>query len=574
MSRKFALKRIYQYNALVLAVFLVVFSAGVIFALYRINDANIAKRVDTLSNSVVSDLESKLSSVSFFSAQAFLNGEFQEDLKQLQGPEAQESYDRIYDRFSSMFTTSELIADICYWQYDSQGHFDPDAYMIYGDKIMFILEHMDQFEAFAADSRNNSGKLQTVFGDDRHIAFVRVVNGVLNDNYLKPIGLGVVVVNRYELFSGVDNTSVLGADSCVLDGSGKAVCSMQMGDYFDENGSFVPKNRVSYYTVNWQNWQLVSVYTGKTVFQSFDSVAVAFFITNVAVLLAFFFCMQYVNHVNSRQYYLFIDTFKKVEDGMLDTQMPYGNDEEVNRVARQFNSMLQAISELKGQVTDAQIASLELELEKNAYLVKYLNSQINKHFMFNTFALIRALIHTGKTEQAVQCVDCISQVMRYTLVNKAVVTLEAELNSLSAYLQIQSIRYAGIRLHMDISPDCLDARIPKFILQPIVENCYSHGFQEDEGNIYIHIFQQKGRLIITVRDDGQGVTPEQLSMLRDNLYHDAEQTDTHGIALKNIARRLQIILSDESLLRLDSAPGAGFAVTMELPLEKKEPENV
>ncbi len=566
MGKKMELKRIYKYNALVLAIFLVLFSVGVLIALYHINDANITKRVDTLSHSVVSELESKLSSVSLFSAQAFLNGEFQSDLKQLAGENAQESYDRIYDRFSSMFTTSELIADIYYWQYDDQGNFDPDAYMIYGDKLMFLLEHMSQFESIAADSSNNSGRLQTVFGDDRHIAFARVVNGVLNDNYLQPIGLGVVVVNRYELFGGVDNTGVLGADSCVIDGSGQAVYAPKMQDYFDESGTFVPRNKVSQYAVNWQGWRLVSVYTSKTVFRSFDSVAIAFFVTNVVVLLAFFFCMLYVNHVNSRQYYLFIDTFKKVEGGLLDTQMPYGNDEDVNRVARQFNSMLQAISELRGQVTSAQIASLELELEKNAYLVKYLNSQINKHFMFNTFALIRALINTGKQEQAVQCIDCMSEVMRYTLVNKTVVTLEAELESLSAYLRIQSIRYAGIRLHTRICEDCLDACIPKFILQPIVENCYSHGFDEDEGNIYIDVYQKNGKLTITVQDDGKGVTQEQLALLRENLYNDTEQTDTHGIALKNIARRLQIVLSDESVLLLNSTPGQGFAVTMEITL--------
>lgn len=574
MGRKFVLKRIYKYNALVLAVFLVVFSVGVIFALYNINDANISKRVETLSNSAVRELESKLSSVSFFSSQAFLNGEFQEDLMRLQGSAAQEHYDRIYARFSSMFTTSDLVADIYFWPYDARGQLDPDRYIIYGDKLMFLLAHMEEFQTFAADAQNNSGRLQAVLGDDRHIAFVRVVNGVRNDNYLTPIGLGVVVVNRYELFSAVENPGVLGASSCVLDSSGRAVYAPHMEDYFDENGIFSPRNNVSQYDINWQNWQLVSVYTSATVFRSFDSVAIAFFLTNVVVLLAFFFCMVYVNHVNSRQYYLFIDTFKKVEGGMLDIQMPYGNDEDVNRVARQFNSMLQAISDLQTQVTSAQVASLELELEKNTYLVKYLNSQINKHFLFNTFALIRALLNTGKTEQAVQCIDCMSQVMRYTLVTKPMVTLEAELQSLTAYLGIQSIRYAGIRLHMDISEDCLKERIPKFILQPIVENCYSHGFDEDSGNIYIHVYKSNGKLTITVQDDGKGVSQEQLQQMRDNLYSDAEQTGTHGIALKNIARRLQVILSGDSVLTLDSAPDRGFTVTMEISLEKQEAEHV
>ena len=574
MKKVTGIRGLLRYNAVLLALFLVVCTGGILYILYRINQAGLERQIGLISESVAGDVDYKLLNITRFSTHIFLDSEFQEATTHLDDADNQRYYEKISDIFSQMVIFSSLVVDVYYWPFDEAGELQFENYIIQGRTAEFMMYNQQAFEEFAENPANARGKLGIVTDNGAgFMAFTRVTTGILPENYLRPIGLGAVVVNVSRLFDRVNDIDVTGARAGITDGQYNGVfrgsiSSMAAGE------QFIVKDRAIVYPLGHFDWQIVSVYTVQTVFSSFGSAVIAFIVEMALLMLLFSLCMLLFIYFNSKQYYLFQDTFRKIEAGNLQMKMPYGKDPEVNKVAERFNSMMDAINQLNRQVLDAEVSSLRLRLEKNNYLLKYLNSQINKHFVFNTFGLIRAFVNIGETKKAASCIDSMCDVMRYTLRTKDVVRLREELESLSSYLNIQALRCPGIDVRMEIDEDCTEEYIPKFILQPIVENCYAHGFEEGKGHIFIRVGHSGEFLKIVVQDDGRGVSQEELRRLRENLSEKGESVGSDGIALRNIARRLQIVSSVTGTLTLDSETGRGFTVTIEVKLDNGESMNV
>lgn len=574
MKKANGIRKLVRYNAVILALFLVVCTGAVLIILYRANAAGLERQIEMLSESVADDVDYKVLNISRFSSQIFLNAEFQEALKHLDDADNQQYYEAISNIFAQMVTFSSLIVDVYFWPFDDGGGMRFDNYIIQGSTAVFMTDKRESFEAFAAAPENRRGKLGIVTRQgDMFMAFTRVVTGMLDDNYLKPVGLGAVIVNVNALFESVNDMEVTGAAAGIADAQMNAVFAGGIESSV-EGGVFVPQGKSVAYPLENFGWKLLTLYNAGTVWSTFGGTAIAFIAEMLLLMCLFSLCMLLFNYFHSKQYYLFQETFRKIEAGDLRQKMPYGKDAEINKVAERFNSMMDAINDLNSQVVDAEVASLQLKLEKNEYLLKYLNSQINKHFMFNTFGLIRAFVNTGKSKKASSCIDSMCEVMRYTLSTKDIVLLREELDSLAAYLRIQTLRRPGIAVTMEIAEDCLDVRIPKFILQPIVENCYAHGFSGEKGTIAIRAAQQGEMLRIEVQDDGCGVPAHKLEALRANLLSAGAQSGSDGIALRNIDRRLRIVPSAQGTLELDSEEGKGFKVTVLVRIVQGEETDV
>ena len=187
-----------------------------------------------------------------------------------------------------------------------------------------------------------------------------------------------------------------------------------------------------------------------------------------------------------------------------------------------------------------------------------LTSQINPHFLFNTLNTVSSLIRLDP-ETARSLLVKLSNILRQLLrKHDAFVPLRDELQFIDDYLEIEVKRFGPEKLEFfkQVAEDSLDAFVPSMLLQPIVENSIRHGLSEkiEGGYIRLRTARAKGRLVIEVEDNGIGIAPERIA----GVYES-------GIGMSNVRERLKLLYGTDYVLRIDSRPGQGTFVRIEIP---------
>ncbi|MCU1262863.1 MAG: signal transduction histidine kinase, LytS [Bryobacterales bacterium] len=207
----------------------------------------------------------------------------------------------------------------------------------------------------------------------------------------------------------------------------------------------------------------------------------------------------------------------------------------------------------------------EVKLEEQERLLmkarlEALTSQINPHFLFNTLNSVSSLIRTDP-QQARVVVLKLSRILRRRLRNHDnFVPLRDELEFISDYLSIEMTRFGEkLRFVKNVDPETLDILVPSMLLQPLVENCIRHGLSSkvEGGIITIETRRLEHRLQIVVQDDGVGISEEKLATLFEQ-----------GIGVSNVTERLKVLFGNEHRIWIDSQPGRGTRIAIEIP----EPE--
>jgi two-component system LytT family sensor kinase len=186
-----------------------------------------------------------------------------------------------------------------------------------------------------------------------------------------------------------------------------------------------------------------------------------------------------------------------------------------------------------------------------------LTSQINPHFLFNTLNSVSSLIRTDPTQARVMVLK-LSKVLRRLLRRHENFTpLREELSFIEDYLSIEVVRFGEkLRFEKHVADDTLDMLVPSMLLQPLVENSIKHGIggKVDGGTIRIRAQREGARLHISVEDDGAGIPSEKLATLLDQ-----------GIGVSNVQERLKVLFGDQYHMWIDSRPGEGTRVEIDLP---------
>ena len=189
-----------------------------------------------------------------------------------------------------------------------------------------------------------------------------------------------------------------------------------------------------------------------------------------------------------------------------------------------------------------------------------LTAQLHPHFLFNTLNGISALVRENP-KRAEQLIARLSELLRNTLDEHSAdeISLRDELDLLGKYLEIQDARF-GDRLTVTVDPDMesLDFRVPRLILQPLVENAIRHGIAPRAAGGTIEISSRVSDLGLTVavRDDGIGL--------------DEDFTGRKGLGLSITRARLQQFAGTGATLTLDPEPGGGTKATLYLPTIAQE----
>ncbi len=163
----------------------------------------------------------------------------------------------------------------------------------------------------------------------------------------------------------------------------------------------------------------------------------------------------------------------------------------------------------------------QLKMATNQSKFKALQSQINPHFLHNTLETINSLAIIHEVPLIAQISRSLSKMFRYNTVQDAEdVLLKEELDHVDHYLKVQLIRFDGwIECEQRIDPQILEHRTIKFILQPVVENCFTHAFNHvtDKGMIRIEGTLEQDHILIRVNDNGTGMPEDKIQSMNEAL---------------------------------------------------------
>lgn len=270
--------------------------------------------------------------------------------------------------------------------------------------------------------------------------------------------------------------------------------------------------------------------------------------------------------------WLLISSMHDVGCGQFGIRIPVKGEDEIWQVVEQFNKMsirLERYEERNRQQNEEKLKMQKLHWQTE---MEVLESYINSHFIFNTLNFINyRAIEQGNHDISI-LIKKLSNIMRYAFNNQLkCIYLYQEIMWLEQYLYLQEICMEG-KLSFDISLDDEIVSWPfrKMLLQPFVENSIIHGIKPRGGRGFILVSASKlkeGWIVITISDNGQGMTEEEKKEIQEKLDH-PEGKREGGIGLSNVANRIYHFFGREAQIRVESEPDQGTKFILTLPYPK------
>ena len=247
----------------------------------------------------------------------------------------------------------------------------------------------------------------------------------------------------------------------------------------------------------------------------------------------------------------------KVNHGSREVTVSSDSEDEVGILINSFRRMMDEINRLIDEVYVNKIALKEYEL-------KALQAQINPHFLYNTLSMMNWMaIRSGQME--ISKVTLALSTFYRTALSKGedMVTVETCIRNMEAYLEIQlTMHDHNFTVEWETDPDIKNEKMPKLLLQPVVENAIEHGIDEkEEGDkkLFLSFKGQGDDVEIIVRDNGTGMEQEKAETL---VTYQAK-----GYGLKNVNDRIRLLYGESYGIQIYSAPGEGTTVIMRFPKE-------
>ncbi|MHA2855086.1 sensor histidine kinase [Paenibacillus sp. HGF5] len=260
-----------------------------------------------------------------------------------------------------------------------------------------------------------------------------------------------------------------------------------------------------------------------------------------------------------------VRAFRNIDFDSPRVELRHKHHDEFHYLYEQFNHMVKRLQVLIHEVFEQKIRSQRSEL-------KQLQSQINPHFLYNSFFTLHQMGEMQDYENIVRFTRHLGEYFRFITRNAAdEVSLKAEVGHAKAYVDIQSIRFHNrISAYWDDIPGDWERQdVPLLILQPLIENAYEHGLEEKEadGQIRVAMAAERHVLHIIVEDNGETLTDEKLR----NLQSMTANSDVKGeiTGLSNVHRRLRLKFGPAGGLTFSRSRLGGLRIDMTLPKQER-----
>ena len=252
----------------------------------------------------------------------------------------------------------------------------------------------------------------------------------------------------------------------------------------------------------------------------------------------------------------------RIQDGNICKMEEGPSRDEIGQLIGNYNVMVDQVEALLREQYILGQEKVEAEL-------KALQSQINPHFLYNTLDMINWMSQKKESENIRSVVQAMSRFYRLTLSKgRDIVSIRDEVEMCEAYMEIQKRRYRGrICYEVEVDEDILDCLIPKITLQPFLENAIIHGINEKadgRGMVILNGWMEDGRITLSVTDDGEGMTQEDKKKSHQGSHY----------GLSNIEHRLELFFGESIPVQVESSPGIGTCVIVNIPVRTEAEEAV
>jgi two-component system sensor histidine kinase YesM len=437
----------------------------------------------------------------------------------------------------------------------------PDGMRYYSDKVTYkpiSYTAVQGTPVYADIAARNGGYVITrnaggLINDGiEYFSFMRTINSLKT---LQPIGMLCINVEFSRIFNPrkepmqlvdtQDGTLVIGSDEAyTMFGDEDAFSQVLNRQYKNYVVTGVRNRELSMLFV-----RCIPIYDAPLPLSLYTTIIALMILFNGLLLI---FGSAWISKYISKPVKTLIAGIEGVYKGNFNLVTSINTHDEIERFQDVYNTTIRKIQQLISDIIEEQKALRRAELEITI-------AQINPHFLYNTLNTINSLAVMGKTAEVSETTKALGDFYKNSLSNgEELISLETELDAIRSYLYIQQLRYAGMfHIEYDIEPEALALRVPKMILQPLVENAIYHGIRmsvEDEGLIRIRAWAADGFLHIVVTDNGNGMSAERLAEVRKGK----------SIGLGATMRRIAILCGESSRFTIDSVQGESTTVTIQM----------
>lgn len=419
--------------------------------------------------------------------------------------------------------------------------------------------------------RLNAGDIYEDISGQQYISLIRVINDIYTQ---KPIGILILNISDSSFRNSYrEILSEYGTDIMILDQSNNIVVDFSEFDSSyvsrlienEDQNSIVEKINGKNYLISIlrmqkYDWSIISTIP----FEELSKESYAFNTAALSILAFNAFLMFLgslaVSKMISAPIKKLLDSMKGVEKGEFEkVNIDAGNDE-IGSLRDAYNIMIEEIKKLINKVVHEQKVKRKAELN-------VLQAQIKPHFLYNTFDAISSLALMGKNDQVYKVMKFLGSYYRVSLSKGSeVISIKDEVEVVRNYASIQQVRYGDIfDIHYDIDDRANNYKIPKLVLQPLVENALYHGIKPkgEKGNITIHVKYLGDFIELSVEDDGVGIDKGTIEQILNNEVKD----EIKSFGLKGTIERLKIFYGINNPVTIESSEN-GTKVIIRIPAKE------
>lgn len=308
--------------------------------------------------------------------------------------------------------------------------------------------------------------------------------------------------------------------------------------------------------ISYASWNLLGVIPYSFIYLSCIDIYITYAAVSIIMIVLSIFIVIIIHKSITKPINEIVYVMNNVDENTIGDEMLVSGSDEISFIMQKYNEMSK---KLKILIHTVKIR----EKEKREVTLRMLQAQINPHFLFNTLGSLRYVAIMNNDNTVGNGLEALSKLLRSTILNKDdFISVNQEIENVKNYITIQKIRY-GDTFNIDyiIDETILNEKILKFILQPIVENCILHGFEEadDKNHIKISIYDNDEFINFEIIDNGVGIDEDRLEEGSFNIDRFA------GIGVKNIKERLNLYYDADFIFEIKSEQQNGTVTNIVIP---------
>lgn len=439
-------------------------------------------------------------------------------------------------------------------------------------------------------ARSNMGKaIWFVDADGQTAENVYFARTIYNKDNFREIGLMVIMFkkdNIKTLFNDLPTVDI--PEIAVISSENELIASRDQSiDYIFEpeiqrhitepRGAFIDRKEevlVSYVSMEEPAWRIISYVPLNQLYKEINLLRnwiIILSIISVSLLSVFGLLISFdlISPINR-----LVRGMKKIQKGQWEVNMDEDRGDELGFLSKTFNEMSKEIDHLVNRIYREQLTRKDAE-------IKALQSQINPHFLFNTLESINWMAQLNNVPEISETVTALSSLMEVSIGrDDRLITIEEEFSYIDNYILILKKRFEDrITLEKNIQKEVLSVKIPRLLIQPLIENAVYHGLERsrNKGVIRLNAGISGQEVLIEVIDNGLGIEREELeyinhklSMDNETYFRSLQSKQRKSIGIENVNRRIKLLYGEEYTLRLESIPGEYTKVIVRIPYSKSD----